>query len=128
MSLAIGTEPGGGRPVGLHQPTTGGVATFSGCKIDKPGNGYTLVATDGTLQPGTSKPFNIVTPALTSFEVVPATNNQTAGTAFNVTITGARPVRLRLPGIDRHPGHRLQRSRQLAQRNGPALPGHRDLR
>ena len=64
-------QPGGGTLSGCTETTTAGVATFAGCTINKPGNGYTLVATDGTLQPATSTPFNIVTPALTSFKVIP---------------------------------------------------------
>ncbi len=87
VSLAIGTNPSAGTLSGCTGITTSGVATFSGCKINNAGNGYTLTATDGTLQPGTSSAFNIVTPALSSLKVSPATNNPTAGTAFNVTIT-----------------------------------------
>ena len=87
VSLAIGPGSPAGNLSGCTSTTTSGVATFSGCKIDKPGNGYTLVASDGTLTPGTSNQFNIVTAALTSLKVVPATNTPTAGTAFNVTIT-----------------------------------------
>ncbi len=98
VSLAIGTNPGGGTLSGCSETTTAGVATFNGCKIDKPGNGYTLVASDGTLQPGTSNAFNIVTPALTSFKVVPATNTPTAGTAFNVTITALDQSGFTFPG------------------------------
>ena len=87
VSLAIGTNPAGGTLSGCTGSTTAGLATFTGCKIDKPGNGYTLAATDGALHPTTSSTFNIVPPALTSFQVVPSTNTPTAGTAFNVTIT-----------------------------------------
>ena len=99
VSLAIGTNPAAGTLSGCTSTTTSGVATFSGCKIDKPGNGYTLVASDGTLQPGTSNPFNIVTAALTSFQVTPAANNQTAGTAFNVTIKGLDQSGFLFPGL-----------------------------
>ena len=73
---------------GCTSTTTNGVATFSGCKINLAGNGYTLVATSPGLQSATSSAFNIVTPALTSFKVVGPTGNQTAGTAFSVTVTG----------------------------------------
>ena len=98
VSLAIGTNPSGGTLSGCTGTTTAGVATFSGCKIDKPGNGYTLTASDGTLQPGTSNAFNIVTPALTSFKVVPATNTPTAGSGFNVTITALDQSGFTFPG------------------------------
>ena len=55
VSLSIGANPSGGTLSGCTGATSAGVATFSGCRIDKPGNGYTLSATDGTLQPGTSR-------------------------------------------------------------------------
>ena len=99
VSLAIGTNPAGGTLSGCTGTTTAGVATFTGCKIDKPGNGYTLSATDGTLRPATSSAFNIVTPALTSFKVVPATNTPTAGTPFNVTVTGLDQSGFTFPGL-----------------------------
>ena len=88
VSLAIGSNPGGGTLSGCTSTTTNGVTTFSGCKINLAGNGYTLVATSPGLQSATSSAFNIVTPALTSFRVVGPTGNQTAGTAFSVTVTG----------------------------------------
>ena len=91
VGLSIGANPGGGILSGCTETTTAGVANFSGCSISKPGNGYTLVATDTTnpaVLSATSSPFNIVTPALTSFKVVSTTNNPTAGSPFNVTITG----------------------------------------
>ena len=99
VSLAIGTNPGGGTLSGCTGTTTAGVATFSSCSISKPGNGYTLVASDGTLAPATSTPFNIVTPALTSFSVTSSTNNPTAGTPFNVTITALDQSGFTFPGF-----------------------------
>ncbi len=36
-----------------------GVVTFSGCAIDKAGTGYTLTATDGSLYPAVSLPFDV---------------------------------------------------------------------
>jgi hypothetical protein len=61
VTLAIGTNPGGGTLTCATNPNTasGGVATFTGCKIDKAGNGYTLTATDGSLTSATSSAFNI---------------------------------------------------------------------
>src|SRR6202043_1077893 len=100
--LAIGGNPGGGNLSGCTETTTAGVANFTGCSISKPGNGYTLVATDTTnpvVLSATSSPFNIVTPALTSFKVVPATNNPTAGSPFNVTITGLDQSGFTFPGL-----------------------------
>jgi hypothetical protein len=77
VTLAIGTNPSGGVLTctgGLSVGTVAGVATFSGCSIDKPGTGYTLTATasnivpPGTINPGTSAAFNVslATPAVIS--------------------------------------------------------------
>ena len=102
VALAIGTNPGGGTVSGCTETTTAGVAKFAGCSINNPGNGYTLVASDTTntaVLTATSGPFNIVTPALTSFKVVPASNTQTAGTAFNVTITALDQSGYTFPGF-----------------------------
>ena len=47
VTLAIGTNPGGGTLSGCTQSgETLGVVSFSGCKINKAGVGYTLTATD----------------------------------------------------------------------------------
>ena len=61
VTLAIGTNPGGGTLTCTSNPVTAsaGVATFAGCKISKAGNGYTLTATDGTLTSATSATFNV---------------------------------------------------------------------
>jgi hypothetical protein len=61
VTLAIGTNPGGGTLTCTSNPLAGvgGVAAFSGCTIDKAGNGYTLIATDGSLTSATSSSFNI---------------------------------------------------------------------
>ena len=60
--------------------------TFSGCSINEVGT-YTLKATDGSLTPAFSNPFNVAAAALTSFKVVPSTYAPTAGTPLTVTIT-----------------------------------------
>ena len=99
VSLAIGTNPGGGVLSGCTETTTGGMAQFSGCSISKPGNGYTLVATDGTLLSATSNPFNISAAVLTSFSVVPSTTTPTAGSAFTVTITALDQSGNTFPGL-----------------------------
>ena len=81
VSLAIGTNPGAGALSGCSETTTAGLATFTGCSISSAGNGYTLVAADGTLTPATSSPFNVAAAVLTSFSVVPSTTTPTAGTS-----------------------------------------------
>ncbi len=60
IALAVGTNPSGGALTGCANLTAvAGVVNVSGCKIDKAGTGYTLVATSSGLTSGTSGPFNI---------------------------------------------------------------------
>jgi hypothetical protein len=49
ISLSVGTNPAGNGRLssGCSAATVGGVATFSGCSINRTGNGYTLSASDG---------------------------------------------------------------------------------
>jgi hypothetical protein len=73
VTLAIGTNPGGGTLTGGGQVTVvNGVATYSGLSISAAGNGYTLSATDTTGVGGghpyastTSNTFNIIATTLT---------------------------------------------------------------
>jgi hypothetical protein len=99
VSLGIGNNPGGGTLSGCSQTSSGGVVTFSGCSINQAGNGYTLVAKDGTLPQATSGAFNVATAALTSFSVTPSTTTPTAGTAFNVTIKALDQSGFTFPGF-----------------------------
>jgi hypothetical protein len=88
VTVAIGTNPGSGTLSGtLAVQASGGIATFSNLAIDKPGVGYTLSATDGTLTPGTSASFTITTlpPDHLAFGVQPT--NTTAGQAINPAVT-----------------------------------------
>jgi hypothetical protein len=61
VTLAIGTNPGPGTLTCATNPlaASAGVASFSGCAIDKTGTGYTLTATDGSLTSATSSAFNV---------------------------------------------------------------------
>jgi len=60
ISLAIGTNPGGGRLSGTTSSVaSGGVATFNGLSIDRVGNSYTLTAAASGLSGATSTAFNI---------------------------------------------------------------------
>ncbi len=66
ITLSLGTNPSGGTlscTGGTSKAAAAGVATFTGCKIDKPGVGYTLVASVAGLTPATSAPFEVTTPA-----------------------------------------------------------------
>jgi trimeric autotransporter adhesin len=64
VTLAIGANPGSGTLSCTANPVaaSAGVASFSGCRINNAGNGYTLTATSGSLTPATSAPFNVVPP------------------------------------------------------------------
>jgi hypothetical protein len=62
VTLALGANPGGGVLTctgGLSKPAVAGLAAFTGCSINKPGVGYTLVASASGLTSATSNPFNI---------------------------------------------------------------------
>ena len=63
VTLAIGTNPGGGTLTGTTTvDAVAGMASFAGLVIDKTGSGYTLVATSGSLTQATSDNFDIVFP------------------------------------------------------------------
>jgi hypothetical protein len=60
VTMSIGTNPGAGMLGGtVTVAASSGVATFSNLSINKPGNGYTLLAADGSLTGATSSAFNI---------------------------------------------------------------------
>ncbi len=62
ISMAIGTNPGGGSLTGTTPRTTlSGVATFADLALSAAGTGYTLVASSGALTPATSAAFNVST-------------------------------------------------------------------
>jgi hypothetical protein len=66
VTLAIGTNPGGGTLSGTNPVTVGGgVATFSNLSINQLGNGYTLTAQSGGISGATSASFSIVPPTTT---------------------------------------------------------------
>ncbi|MEA2608724.1 MAG: trimeric autotransporter adhesin, partial [Chloroflexota bacterium] len=85
ISLAIGSNPSGGVLSGCSNLTaSAGLVNVAGCKIDKAGNGYTLVASSSGLISATSGAFNITSGTATKlgFAVQPARG--TPGGAFAV--------------------------------------------
>jgi hypothetical protein len=58
LAIKSGTGTAGASLSGCSRTLTNGVATFTGCTINKAGSGYQLTATDGTLNT-TSNTFNI---------------------------------------------------------------------
>ncbi len=87
LAITSGTGTAGANltcnPSNDQQAASAGLATFSGCAIDKAGNGYTLTATDGSLTSATSTAFGITAgpPAKLVFTTEPA-GTITGGSAF----------------------------------------------
>ena len=82
ITLAIGTNAGSGTLSVNTNPlnASSGVASFSGCSIDKSGTGYTLQATASGLTTATSSTFNITGIANTkSLSAATATMSGSAG-------------------------------------------------
>ena len=92
VSIAIGTNPGGGTLSGTTSAAAvAGIATFANLSIDRNGNGYTLAASAASLTGATSSAFNIATGSVTHFTVEAsgvggAIGAQNAGTPFNIRI------------------------------------------
>lgn len=60
VGIGLGTNPSGATLSGTASVlTVGGVATFPNLSVDRPGNGYALVATTGVQPPDTSAPFAV---------------------------------------------------------------------
>ena len=92
VTLAIGTNPAAGTLTctnGLTRTTVAGVATFSGCRINNAGVGYTLTATATSLTGATSTAFTVAAPAAqialtTSSSVITWGNGIVLTTQFGV--------------------------------------------
>ncbi len=101
VTLAIGTNPSGGTLTctgGLSKAAVAGVATFSGCAIDRAGTGYTLVATASSLASATTSAFNITVPTAaitltTSAPIPPGAQNPVIlwGQGFTLSVQFAMP-------------------------------------
>jgi len=90
VSLAIGTNPSAGTLSGCAATATTdsstGTFTFSGCKIDKAGNGYTLVATwsvDSTVK-ATSAAFNVAAGSAAKLGFTAQPSTATGNQAFAI--------------------------------------------
>lgn len=70
IQLALGDNPGAGTLLGTLTATAiGGIAHFDPVGIDRPGAGYTLVASAAGLRPGTSNAIDVVAPLFTPVSV-----------------------------------------------------------
>ena len=102
VSLAIGTNPGGGTLTGGSAVTvSAGVATFPGLSVNKAGTGYTLTASSNPVNtPATSSAFNINPGTSTHLVFVQGPSSAIAGAA----IAPRSPWRWRTPTATwRHP-------------------------
>jgi len=88
ITLAIGTNPGGGTLSGTTTVTAaGGVARFTDLSIDQAGTGYTLAASAAGLNGATSQPFDI------SVSVATITHTLlTAGQKVNAVVFTTGPI------------------------------------
>jgi hypothetical protein len=84
VTLAIVSNPGGGSLTCTANPVaaTSGLASYTGCKIDKSGNGYTLIASSSGLTSATSTSFNIAVGAATKLVFTQQPGGGTGGTSF----------------------------------------------
>jgi hypothetical protein len=83
--LSIGTNPSAGALSGCTGLTAvAGVVTVTGCKIDKAGVGYTLIATSSGLTSGTSGAFTITAGAANKLGFVTQPARGVPGIAFAV--------------------------------------------
>lgn len=88
LALTSGTGTSGAGLTCAANPVNAvsGVATFAGCKVDKPGSGYTLTASSSNLQSATSSSFEITSSAV-RFLLAAASTNPVAGVGNALTIT-----------------------------------------
>ena len=83
VTLALGSNPGGATLTGGGAvAAVAGVATFSGVSLNKPGTGYTLIATSGALSPATSGTFNVAVGALAQLVFSQQPSNAVAGVSI----------------------------------------------
>ena len=71
VGIALGANPSGATLTGtLTRNAVAGVATFDDLKIDKVGEGYTLVITSANAGNVTTTPFNVIAGAAANFVIV----------------------------------------------------------
>ena len=85
VSIAIGTNPGGGTLSGtVSEPAVAGVTTFEDLAINKVGTGYTLITSSTGLTSATSAVFNITVGPAAKLAVTTQTAGGTGGVAWTV--------------------------------------------
>jgi hypothetical protein len=98
VTVALASNPGGSTLGGtLTATAAGGVATFSGLTLNKPGTGYTLKVTSGSLTAATTAAFNATYPGYlpnqiaTAYGINKITFGKAAGTGSGQTIAIVDP-------------------------------------
>jgi hypothetical protein len=87
ITVAIGNNAGNGTLSGTTTAAAAaGVATFANLSINKIGAGYTLVASTGGLNSGTSAGFEITPAAPVSLQITTQPSNIVAGEHFNPAV------------------------------------------
>jgi prepilin-type N-terminal cleavage/methylation domain-containing protein len=86
LSIKAGTGTSGASLTGCSAVNLNGATTFTGCKIDKPGTGYVLVASDGTLSVESSA-LDVTSGPGASLAVVGYPSPTGAGVSQNFTVT-----------------------------------------
>ena len=81
VTIALGNNPSSGRLGGtLTVNAVNGIASFGNLVVDRPGNGYTLVASSSGIAGTTSAPFNVL--GLTLALVISPSATATSGVPF----------------------------------------------
>ena len=86
LSIKSGTGTSGAALTGCSAVNLNGATTFTGCKIDKPGSGYVLVAADGAFMVE-SNPFNVVSGQAATLAVTGYPSPTTSGASHRFTVT-----------------------------------------
>src|SRR5207249_559308 len=87
VTVALGTNPGGGALSGTTTlAAAGGVATFAGLSINRPGTGYTLVAATNGIATKVSTAFNVAAGAATQLVFTVQPGAVTAGAAITPAV------------------------------------------
>src|SRR5438477_2432045 len=82
VTVALGTNPGGGALSGTTTvAAAGGVATFAGLSINRPGTGYTLAAATNGIATKLSTAFNVAAGTATQLVFTVQPSHETAGAA-----------------------------------------------
>jgi len=85
--LNLGANPGGSSLSGNRVQAVAGIATFNGLVLTAAGNGYTLVASSGSLTGATSTPFNVTSGSGVRLEFIQHPTSAQAAAAITPAVT-----------------------------------------